>query len=180
MRLAALILLATLAACGDRDEETANLTGEFQRFASAMNAVSDRGDNVVISMSSRGGDEACHAAADLDAGIGDAGHQIAIQLPAEWIQGTGFSNCGIWCEYVIQGSCPEMSEQARRDQCATYTAWNSATEVLGRTVAVGGTVRVSTGSNYWDLDVNLQFPSGAKFIKSFSVTQTASEPWCSE
>ena len=179
------VLILFVAACssstqtggggGSPDAPTGNSV-TFSPFAARTGSLSgaDQDSEMQIAVTDGIGSIACSLPSDQHNSLGQAGHEIIMNLQAS----NGFP-CPVG-SFSVPSDCPDDPGflGSVRERCAYYRVWDASGTLVGTLRATAGTVTVMGNEQSCTFQTTFSF-SGQQWTDSFTVTNLlAPEPWC--
>ena len=178
------VLLVVVAACSSNmdggvvvpDGPGGNQVVTFTPFAARTGSLSgaDQDSERQIAVTDGIGSSACSLPSDQHNGLGQAGHEIIMNLQAS----NGYP-CPVG-SFSVPSDCPDDPGflGSVRERCAYYRVWDASGSLVGTLRATAGTVTVMGDEQSCTFQTTFSF-SGQQWTDSFTVTNLlAPQPWC--
>lgn len=148
---------------------------EYKAFTPHTRSMGDALGAYQLAVSDGDGAVACGLASDQANGLGQAGHEILVNITSDDLAPI----CPVGT-YSIRSGCPAtpMAGPAVENGCAYFRPFDATGASMGFLAATAGAVTVSGTDSSCTFDVTLSF-AGTQFADTFTlVNGTGNLPWC--
>jgi len=148
---------------------------QYKAFSPHTRSMGDALGTYQLAVSDGDGAVACGLASDQANGLGQAGHEILVNITSDELAPT----CPVGT-YSIRSGCPAnpMAGPAVDNGCAYFRPFDATGASMGFLAATAGAVMVTGDASSCSFVVSLSF-AGTQFADSFTLSNgTGSLPWC--